>query len=75
MITCRDVISFLLEYLDGSLSSDERARFEKHLAICESCTAYLKTYEATIRMERLAAVDEAPVPEDLIKAVVASRNP
>jgi predicted anti-sigma-YlaC factor YlaD len=75
MITCREVISFLLEYLDGSLTPEERVRFERHLSVCESCTAYLKTYEATIRMERLTALDEAAIPEDLVKAVMASRNP
>ena len=74
MITCREVISFLLEYLEGSLPPGEAERFERHLAKCDSCVAYLRTYEATIRMERLTAAEEASVPEDLIKAVLASRN-
>ena len=74
MITCREVISFLLEYLDGTLSEHERARFEKHLSLCDSCVAYLHTYETTIRMEKLTAADEAAIPEDLVKAVLASRR-
>ena len=74
MITCRQVISFLLEYLDGTLSPEERQRFDEHLAVCASCTAYLATYEITIRMEKLAFAEEADVPEDLVAAVVASRR-
>lgn len=74
MITCRELISFLIEYLDGTLSEHERTRFEKHLAVCHSCVAYLHTYETTIRLEKLAAIEEADVPEELIAAVVASRN-
>lgn len=73
MITCREVISFLLEYLEGTLPEHERTRFEKHLALCDSCVAYLHTYETTIRMEKLTAAEVAEVPEDLIKAVMASR--
>ena len=73
-VTCREVISFLLEYLEGTLSDAERKRFERHLAICDSCTAYLHTYEMTIRMEKFVLLEETDIPEDLVKAVVASRD-
>lgn len=74
MISCRELISFLLEYLEGTLSQHERARFERHLAVCDSCVAYLRTYETTIRMEKLAAIEESDVPEELVAAVLASRG-
>ena len=74
MITCRQVISFLLEYLEGSLSADERQKFDEHLAVCDSCAAYLHTYATTIRMEKLAFAEETEVPEELVAAVVASRR-
>ena len=74
MITCRELISFLLEYLAGELSERERIRFEQHLAVCPSCVAYLHTYETTIRMEKLAAIEESEIPDELVKAVVASRG-
>ena len=74
MITCRQFISFLLEYLDGSLPADERATFERHLSLCDSCVAYLATYETTIRMEKITSFEEAAAPEDLVKAVIASRR-
>lgn len=74
MITCRQFISFLLEYLDGSLPPDESAKFERHLALCDSCVAYLATYETTIRMEKITSLEEADIPEELIQAVIASRG-
>ena len=74
MISCRELISFLLEYLEGTLSQHERARFERHLAVCDSCVAYLRTYETTIRLEKLAAIEESDVPEELVAAVLGSRG-
>lgn len=73
-MTCRQLIEFIIDYLDGTLPTDERRLFEEHLAICHSCVAYLRTYEQTIRMEKAVRVDEAEVPEELIRAIVASRG-
>ena len=76
-MNCRDVIEFLAEYLDGELSAHTTAEFERHLAICVSCTAYLATYRETIRLSRYAAsqrddlLDDAP--EELIEAILRSR--
>jgi len=74
VITCRELISFLLEYLDGTLAAEEMDRFERHLALCDSCVAYLHTYQSTIRMEKLVSFEDAAVPEELVRAVVASRH-
>jgi len=73
-MACRELIEFLIDYLDGSLEPHERAKFEEHLAVCDSCVAYLRTYEMTIRMEKAAAIEECEVPEELVSAVMASRR-
>ena len=73
-VTCREFISFLLEYLDGTLPADEAARFESHLRRCDSCTAYLNTYEMTIRMEKISSLDDPTIPEELVTAVTAARR-
>jgi len=73
-VNCREVIGFLMEYLDGALAAGERSEFEKHLAVCRSCVAYLRTYEQTVRMEVTTRIEEVTVPEELVRAILASRK-
>ena len=62
-MTCREFIDFLMEYLSGELSARERAEFERHLADCPDCSAYLRSYEETIKLGKAAFADpDAPVP-------------
>ncbi len=78
-MNCREFTEFLYEYLFGDLAADERAEFEKHLAECEWCVAYLDNYRKTIEMEKIAfAVSEdapppADAPEELIQAILLAR--
>lgn len=75
MISCEELIRFLLEYVEGSLPAEELQKFEEHLGVCEDCRAYLRTYEVTIRMEKsVAPIDPDDVPEELVQAVLAARN-
>jgi anti-sigma factor (TIGR02949 family) len=46
-MSCREVLDVLAEYLDHALSADRLTYFERHLAGCEPCRAYLATYRAT----------------------------
>ncbi len=47
-LTCRELtLNHLGEYLDGSLGSEIVEDFERHLARCPSCVAYLNTYKRT----------------------------
>jgi len=78
-MTCREFIDFLMEYLSGELSARERAEFERHLADCPDCSAYLRSYEETIRIGKAAFADpDAPmpqdVPEELVRAILVSRR-
>jgi anti-sigma factor RsiW len=73
-VTCREVIGFIMEYLEGALAPHERREFEKHLAVCHSCVAYLKTYQATIRLETATRIEDVTVPEELVRAILASRG-
>ncbi|HEY6843639.1 MAG TPA: zf-HC2 domain-containing protein [Thermoanaerobaculia bacterium] len=73
-MTCIEVIGFVMDYIDGALSPVERREFEKHLNVCDSCVAYLRTYQATIRMETKTKIEDVTVPEDLVRAILASRG-
>jgi len=79
MITCRQLIDFLMAYFDEELPGQERDRFEEHLAVCPACVAYMKTYAETIRLGKAVCQrpdDPVPpdVPEDLVKAILAARE-
>lgn len=76
-MTCQQFIEFLMRYLDGELTGEERQIFEEHLEKCPPCVAYLDTYRQTIRFSQFAcaARDDEPcaaIPERLVQAIVAA---
>jgi anti-sigma factor RsiW len=79
-LSCRELIEFLHEYLDGDLPADARRRFEAHLAVCPPCRDYLESYRRTVSLtaeawESCGPDDPIPdeVPEELVRAVLAAR--
>ena len=77
-MTCRDLVEFLADYLDGDLPAEVRRVFEAHLAECPECATYLRGYADAIRLARASAeTDDAvpsEVPERLVQAIVAARR-
>ena len=79
MVTCREFVEFLADYLDGDLPPASLAEFEFHLTDCPDCVLYLKSYKATVQLGKEAFTDlEAPVPtevpEELIEGILAARR-
>ena len=78
-MNCREFTEFLHEYLFGNLPAQERLEFEKHLADCPWCVAYLDSYRKTLQLEKaaFAADDQAPAPadapEELVQAILRAR--
>ncbi len=78
-MTCRELIEVLVDYQAGVLATAARTAFDEHLALCPPCVAYLRTYEATIKLGRGACTnpdDEVPddVPEELVRAILDARR-
>jgi len=78
-VTCREFADFIMEYLDGELPEDVRGSFERHLSRCPNCHTYLAQYRATVEVGRSAFADDeanlpSDVPEELIRAILASRK-
>lgn len=76
MLTCKEVLDFLMAYIDDELSMDQRDDFEAHLRVCPSCVNYLKSYRETVRLSRESAksssgerMQNEDVPAELIDAV------
>ena len=78
-MNCREFTEFLHDYLFGDLPAAERAEFEKHLAECPWCVAYLDSYRKTILLGKHAfstSADDSPpadAPEELVQAILRAR--
>ena len=60
-LTCKEIIlDHLADYLDKALSPDVVAEFERHLAGCAACLAYLNTYKKTRDLTRHAIPGAMP---------------
>ena len=49
-MTCIELVELVTDYLEGSMPTDERARFEEHISGCEGCTTYMEQLRITIRL-------------------------
>ena len=74
-MTCRDVHAFLSDWLTGDLPHPTRDAFAGHLEGCASCRAYLDSYEKTRALVKRAEGEAVgPVPEALVRAILAART-
>jgi anti-sigma factor RsiW len=48
-LTCRELVELVTDYLEGSLSREDRKRFERHIAGCDGCSGYVEQMRVTIR--------------------------
>ena len=79
MMTCRELVEFLMDYVSGDLPPDQHQGFETHLALCPPCVEFMRTYEETIRMGKCACTDpDGPIPDAvprrLVEAILAARK-
>ena len=58
-IPCREMVELVTDYLEGALSWRERRRFERHIAGCDGCRAYLAQMRRTLRV--LGRLDEETI--------------
>ena len=78
-LTCRAFERFVLDYHEGKLSGRQRSVFAFHMRICPRCRVHFESYVRAIELGQklFARDDEALVPEDvpeeLIKAILATR--
>jgi len=77
-LSCRELVDFLMRYLDDELPEGERTVFEGHLEACPPCQVYLDTYRETVALGRCCGEDEpvpAEAPDALVRAILAARRP
>jgi anti-sigma factor RsiW len=72
-LACQQVVELVTEYLDGAMDPARRARFERHLAGCHGCTAYLEQFRITLTVVGRLDVGDVPPPA-MAELLAAFRN-
>jgi anti-sigma factor RsiW len=76
MLTCQEILDFLMQYLDGELPPEQLAHFERHIALCPPCLAYMDSYREAVQLSQCACAAETAsckdVPEELVHAILAA---
>ena len=63
MLTCKDFLNELSDYLDESVDAEVRAKIEKHMAECPNCWVIADTTRKTVQIYK--GMDPVPIPQDV----------
>ena len=63
MLTCKDFLRELSEFLDENLDAEVRAKLEQHITECPNCWVIADTTRKTIKIYK--GVDPYPIPKDV----------
>jgi anti-sigma factor RsiW len=63
LLTCKDFLSELSDYLDENLDAEIRAKLEKHMTECPNCWVIADTTRKTIKIYK--GMDPYPIPSDV----------
>jgi anti-sigma factor (TIGR02949 family) len=70
LLTCKDFLRELSDYLDESLDAQVRARLEEHIAACPNCWVIADTTRKTVKIYK--GMEPYPVPEDVQDRLMAA---
>jgi anti-sigma factor RsiW len=49
-LACKELVEIVTDYLEGTLSERERARFDAHILTCGPCREYVEELRTTLRL-------------------------
>lgn len=71
MLTCKEFLQELADYLDATVDAELRAKLERHITECPNCFVILDTTQKTLKVYK--GVEPQAIPEEvhvrLMKAV------
>ena len=78
-LTCREMIDFLMDYVNGELDAATRHEFDRHLKVCPPCVDFLQNYRQTVDLVRASgrepdAPDREKLPEELVQAILRAQK-
>ena len=63
MLTCKDFLKELSDYLDETLDAEVRAKLERHITECPNCWVIADTTRKTIQIYK--GMERYPIPTDV----------
>ena len=63
MLTCKDFLNELSEYLDETVDQEIRAKLQKHVTECPNCWVVLDTTQKTIKVYK--GMEPQQIPSDI----------
>jgi anti-sigma factor RsiW len=63
LLTCKDFLTELSDYLDESIDAELRAKLERHMSECPNCWVIADTTRRTIQIYK--GMDPQPIPQDV----------
>ncbi|HSU97116.1 MAG TPA: zf-HC2 domain-containing protein [Gemmatimonadaceae bacterium] len=67
-LTCKELVELVTDYLEDSLSTIERRRFDEHLSTCPFCQIYLDQIRQTSHI--LGHLKEEEMPREAIETLL-----
>jgi anti-sigma factor (TIGR02949 family) len=71
LLTCKEFLQELTDYLDSTVDAELRAKLERHISECPNCFVILDTTQKTIKVYK--GVEPQAIPDEvhvrLMKAV------
>jgi len=71
LLTCKEFLQELADYLDSTVDAELRTKLERHISECPNCFVILDTTQKTLKVYK--GVEPQAIPEDvhvrLMKAV------
>jgi anti-sigma factor RsiW len=69
MMTCKELVELVTDYLEGRLPPADLDRFEAHLELCEFCVTYIEQIRASVAV--LGTLREETLPAGAADALLA----
>ena len=70
LLTCKQFLQELSDYLDENVDPEVRARLEKHISECPNCYVICDTTKKTIRIYQ--GMDPHPIPQEVEARLIAA---
>jgi anti-sigma factor RsiW len=70
LVTCKDFLNELNDYLDESLEAGVRRELEEHLSECPNCFVICDTTKRTIQIYR--GTDPYPIPSEVHQRLLSA---